>query len=603
MATTNPLPIQGLSYTFDASGGFSMQQTLPEILLLTEMYVQDALQIRMSVETFNKKISITKDRNNQQVLEGIYNTENDSFIADTVSINADEIVNVITTNNIISMGSLSTLYSDFNYTVLEYFGVPDGSSKVFSGEQNYNLNNGVFDASALIHILSGKTFNFTGSYVSDLSGVASVSNLTEYIKNACFRNPFSNRPPELYHTYKDGFIAGDLIYIKEGISITLSVDVEAEPYIPKINTGPTNLLNVNDLINYENNITNVKKQTTSSLVNITQVYTVPILIVLSNLVDLNYIQYGTEWKLASNDLIKNWLSCTLSANGQYQTAIEEFGGIYISSDFGLTWTNSYNIGTAMSNSISMSYNGRYQTASNGTHIFVSSDYGVTWDVKYNFGNSQIFVCISLNGKYQKVISMGDGIYSSSNYGISWTKYNQVDSDIYNSILSFPSAGVCMSYDGRYQSIASEQIYLSNDYGVTWDAAVTNINLTGDDRWFDDHNWYGIDMSSDGQMQVAIEIHGGIYISIDYGKIWKIVDLPIVTNLEWQAVSMSATGKYITTVAKNGSIYYSTDYGLSWERNTADILENREWICVAVSSNAYYQLAGIYGGGLYSSKIN
>ena len=598
--------IMGRSAVIEASGGFSIQQTFPEIPVATEFFVQNALQIRIGVDNLNQKLGITKDGANENVLEFNYDSSNNKYSSDIISINAAELLKLVQVDNIISMGSLSTLYSDFNYTVLEYFGAPYGFSSLFSGEEHYNINNGVFDASALVHIINGGSYNFAGSYVSDLSGIITIQNMTNVMKKVCNNNTFRNRPIEKERTFADGFIADDLIYATDGISITLSVDVEAEPYTPIYNVGPTNLTEVDNLyntLNYKDNLTLVEKKTTSSLINITQVYTVPILIIVSNQSDFQLQEFGAVWSdIITPDTILdniNWLSCAISASGKYQTAVEEYGDIYLSTDYGTTWTTTYNMDNAATNCISMSHSGRYQTASNGVNIIVSTDYGKTWTETQNVGNTQIFVCISLSGKYQLVISVGDTMYRSTDYGSTWIRYANENSDIFNSIMTFPSAGICMSYDGRYQTIVCENIYRSSDFGLNW--STTNIISDEAGAW-DDHNWFGVDMSSDGQYQFALEIIGEIYVSTNYGEHWEKVDIPIVTDITWQAISVSASGQYVTAVAKGGDIYFSTDYGVSWDKTNNPTLESRDWRCVSVSSNAQYQLAGVYGGSLYSCKI-
>jgi hypothetical protein len=597
--------IIGRSFVFDASGGFSIQQSFPEIPVATEFFVQNALQIRIGVDNLNNKLGITKDPDNENVLEFNHDVSNNKYSTDNISINAAELLSLVKTDNILSMGSLSTLYSDFNYTVLEYFGAPYGFSSLFSGEEHYNINNGVFDASALVHIINGGTFNFAGSYVSDLSGSITIQNLTEVMNNVCSRNPFNNRPVEKARTYADGFIENDLIYATDGISITLSVDIQAEPYTPIYNVGPANLARVDNsynTLNYTDSLTLVKKNTTASVLNITQVYTVPILIVVSNISDFQLQEFGSVWTDVQPDAnleYINWLSCAVSSSGKYQTAVEEFGDIYLSSDFGATWTTTYNMGNAATNCIAMSQSGEYQTASNGVNIIVSTDYGETWTETQNVGNSEIFVCISLSGRYQLVISVGDTMYRSTDFGSTWIRYENEDSEIFNSFMSFPSAGICMSYDGRYQTIVCENIYRSNDFGETW---ITTTITTDDDGAWDDHNWFGVSMSSDGHYQVAIEVIGEIYVSTNFGEHWSKVDVPLVTDIMWQAISISASGQYMTAIAKGGAIFYSTDYGVTWQKTNNSNLDNKDWRCVAVSSNAQYQIAGVYGGSLYSSKL-
>lgn len=603
MSSNNTDQVTGSKYALLADGGYSIQQTLPEIPISDDFYVQDALQIRVGADFLNQKLGITKDPANENVLEINYDTSNNKYTNDNITITATELVNMINTTNIISMGSLSTLYSDFNYTVLEYFGAPYGFSSLFSGEEFYNINNGIFDASALIHIINGNSFDFAGSYVSDLSGSVILENVTDLVNHASTNDSFQNRPQDKQFSFKDGFIENDLIYAQGGFSVKLTVDVESEPYISKFNVGPQYLNAIDasyNTLNYMDPLTLARKETTSTTLNITQIYTVPILFVVSNISDYNLDNFGVVFdEIVDQNLDDiNWLSCSISASGKFQVAVEEFGDIFSSSDYGATWSISANIGNASTNCISISFSGQYQTASNGNDIYVSSDYGARWNQTYSVGSSDIFVCICLTGKYQLVISSGDAVYRSENFGQSWIRYDNENSDMFNSIATFPSAGVTMSYDGKYQTIVSENIYRSNDYGFTWDT--TNIITDAYGAW-DDHNWYGVDMSSDGKYQVAIEIIGEVYVSSDYGAQWAKVDIPIVTDIMWQAISISANGQFLTGVAKNGSIYYSNDYGVSWNKNPNPDLDNKEWRCVSVSSNAQYQLAGVYGGGLYTSR--
>ena len=124
---------------------------------------------------------------------------------------------------------------------------------------------------------------------------------------------------------------------------------------------------------------------------------------------------------------------SVSASGKYQSAIEEYGDIYISNNFGTTWIPRKNIGTSLTNNIKISLTGQYQSAANGVEIYTSNNYGLTWSDPYYFGTSQIFVSMCLTGKYQAVISSGDTLYQSSDYGQTWRKNENINGDLYNSI--------------------------------------------------------------------------------------------------------------------------------------------------------------------------
>lgn len=574
----------GNNYVINSTGGFSIQQGLPRINLrnigsANQIDVTDALQIKYPVVRINNK---------------------SDPINDEVTITTEDILDYITPNRIISMGKLSTLYEDFNYTILEYFGDPSGFSTLFAEEQFYNINQGVFDRNALIQLFNKFEFDISGTQTTNLTGYFKVSYLSDSIRYASETNIFGNRPVENNTGPSDGFVSGDRIYIPNGISITLTVNIEQEPYAP-INVGPTNLLSIDHLINYTLSETNISKQTSSSLTNITQTYSVPILIVLTD-DDFNMIgEYAVTWTNSSNDTvnIQPWLSVSVSASGKYQSAIDENGDIYISNDFGDTWVTRENIGPSITNNIRISLTGKYISAANGLDIYTSSDYGRSWNKAYNFGTCQIFVSMCITGEYQAVISSGDGLYQSSDYGVSWTKNNNINGDLYNSILAFPTAGISMTFDGKRQIIVSEAIYLSTDYGNSW---ITTTIIDDNHSEFDDHNWVGCDMSSDGQYMAAIEVTGEIYTSSDFGNNWTKIENAIVRDLQWQDISISATGKFQTAIEKNGHIFMSIDYGVNWRTAPDHKLAEQVWQSVSVSSNGMYQSAVVYGGDIYTAKL-
>lgn len=604
----------GLAYVFDTSGGFSVNQSFSQIDLnayspIAQYDVTEALQIKFNVRTFNEKIGVIKQDNNGKSIEVLYfdisnellTYDVNGTIRDTVTVNSNDFLNGVKTNNIVSMGKMSTLYSDFNYAVMEYFGAPYGFSSVFSNASDFNINNGIFDASAFINLINGITFNgTTGSVITDLSGYFTINNLNEHLRFICGTNVFRNRPPTGNFGIPDGFMPGDLIYIPNGINIKLSVAIEKEPYSPPNNVGPTNLQSVDNIVNYSESQYNIRKATTSTLSDITQTYSVPILIILDSEDNFNFSNYGNNWTDIGTSLglnNKNWLSVAISSLGQYQSIVDDLGDIYISNNYGKIWLLSFNMGYSPTISISMSDTGEYQTASNGIQIFISSDYGKTWKNVYYLGSSNIYVSVSLCGQYQSVLSCGDTLYTSSDYGNTWIGLNENNnSDLYNSIGTFPSGAISMSFNGKYQTITCESIYVSNNHGETW----RNV-FEGQD--FFDRNWDGISISSDGKYQSAVDNGGFIYISEDHGNTWIQNENLNVLNKNWKAISISATGSFQTAIDNNGGIYVSNDTGKNWRNTTSDLgLQINNWQAVSVSANGQYQTAVVYGGSVYTSNL-
>jgi len=613
----------GRCYVLDSSGGFSVEQGFSEILLkanvpMSQYDVTDALQLTYSVRQFNNKIGIIKDEQNLHVLHSEFNPHTELLPINAINISTAEFLETVNASSVISMGALSTLYSDFNNTVLTYFGAPVGFSTLFAGANTYNINGGVFDPSALVHIINGNSFDVVGSYVTDLSGSFTVQDINKNLKFFSTSNIFGNRSstvtngnpndpdgcecePHVINTgIQNGFIAGDLIFIPGGLTITLTVNIEAETILPINNIGPTNLQHINNRINFQNTVRNVSKTTTATLTNITQTYSVPILLVLSDIDHFNFCYFGKNWIEVSSHKYGHsipWISISISANGQYQSAIDETGKIYISFDFGINWEIAYTIGEAISNGIAVSSTGQYQTASNGHKIYVSNDYGNTWNITSNIGSSNIFVAISLNGQYQTVVSCGDSVYTSSNFGLTWKRLSD-ESELYYSIEGFPTAGIAISYTGKIQVIVSENIYISNDFAQTW----TNVSPQ---NGLDDRNWEGIAISSDGRYMTAIDSGGDIYRSKNGGNIWEVVPNEynlVLIDKEWQAVSMSANGRYQAVLEKEGHVYISTNFGECWEMVMNPLVQTKNWQCLAISSNAQYMSIADYNGCIYVSQL-
>jgi len=597
-------PYLGYFYAFDGSGGFNVQQSFDPIILkssslMSQYDMTNVVQVKFSVRTINRKLGIIKDASNIHVVEAPYNPQNNRLAKDSVNICTCDFIDGINLSSVISVGFLQNLYTDFKNTVNSYFGDPNGFAILFANSETFDINNGgIFDANAFVQVINSSQFQMTGSYVSDLSGQVSVNYINDTLHYTVSNNFFQNRnytTEKHYYSNEDGYIAGDLIFIPKGFTITLSLDIQEETIIT--NTGPANLAAIDSSLNYTRGY--IQRSTTYTTTNIRQTTIVPILLILTDTMVQNYSNYGNSWTVSTNivsssNTVDNWIAISISNTGKYQTAITDNGDIYVSEDYGASRTRVFDIGSYQSNSISISFTGQYQTASNGHNIFVSSDYGSTWNQTFSNGTSNIFLSISLTGQYQTVLSTGDTVYLSRDYGNTWTSVNQT-SDLFYSIEAFPQAGVALSYNGLYQTIVSEYIYISNNYGTTW----TNVSIT---NGLTENNWIHVDISSDGKYQTALEIGGNVWISKNYGVTWTMIQDSLFIGQNWVSVSMSATGQYQTIVEDNGEIYCSNDYASSWYIVSDPLMRNKDFRSVSVSSDALYQCICEYGGEIYMSHL-
>jgi len=288
----------GVYYTIFATGGFSMEQGFATIKLasqnpINQFDVTQALQVKLDVRAFNRKLGLVKDYNNHYIIDSSFNYMTNRFPIDTITISASEFVNSMTSDKVISLGTYTTVYSDFMNYVNTYFGYAGGFSSLFASVSQFDINAGVFDASGFINIINGKSTDASGAYINNLTGAINIYNINNLITYAVDGNVFANRDPVNGMTasdpnnpsnygLKDGFMAGDLIFIPTGTTITLKLSIESENYNPTNNIGPAN---VNQVSNYTQKYGSsyYTESTSATLTNINRVLTAPLLIKLDNL--------------------------------------------------------------------------------------------------------------------------------------------------------------------------------------------------------------------------------------------------------------------------------------------------------------------------------
>lgn len=267
---------EGFYYAFYGSGGFTMDQCFNTIKLqqqnpLLRYDVTKAVQVRFNVRTFNEKIGLIKQSNNVDIISSDFNSVTDKFPQNSITINASEFLAGMSAAQVLSVGAYETMYSDYIQFVNTYFGYAGGFSSLFADASEFDINGGVFDASAFMNIITPYTTE-GGENVKPLEGSITISDINNLLKFAIDGNVFKNRTPQVldatdasasdpgydasgfsyaHSLYKtnfgmaDGFIHGDLIFIPAGTTVKLHVVIDSENYNPLNNLGPSN---VTDLI-------------------------------------------------------------------------------------------------------------------------------------------------------------------------------------------------------------------------------------------------------------------------------------------------------------------------------------------------------------------
>jgi hypothetical protein len=293
----------GEFYAFIATGGFTIEQGFATVKLLqqnplSKYDMTNALQVKYDVALFNKKLGIVKDATNKTVIDSSFVFTLDRFPNDIITITADEFVQNMTTQQVISVGTYYSLYSDYVDYVSKYFGYSGGYASLFSQSSEFDINAGVFDASAFVNIITGKSPDPSGNYVNNLTGSISIYNINNLLRFAIDSNAFGNRDPVAgtdasdptnpsNYGLADGFAAGDVILVPNGTTITLKLLVDPELYGPINNIGPSNVSNLTQQSNFiqKYGANNYTETSSASYTNITRVLTAPLMIKLVDFVD------------------------------------------------------------------------------------------------------------------------------------------------------------------------------------------------------------------------------------------------------------------------------------------------------------------------------
>jgi len=265
----------GLIYVIAGTGGYSSEEGAANITMIptnqiNQYDVTNSVQVKFSRTTFNNKL-------------GAFDLSNNRFVNDTISISAHEFVTWIPDASfVISVGRLKTMYNDFMMYVDEYFSYANGFSTIFNISSATSLNSGVFNPDAFITLINGRSLDASGTYIYDLSGTINISSINNILKYVVYSNTFNNReegdPDFIFRTYK--FVAGDIIYIPSGLTITLNLNINAT----NIELTYLGDIKIDELkLKYDYVDGSFSRNTTTTIDKITQVIKAPLLLKITEI--------------------------------------------------------------------------------------------------------------------------------------------------------------------------------------------------------------------------------------------------------------------------------------------------------------------------------
>lgn len=318
----------------------------------------------------------------------------------------------------------------------------------------------------------------------------------------------------------------------------------------------------------------------------------------------------TGWELNTGSPINSYRSVSMSKNGQFIVAV----------------------GNSGSGSIAFSDNNPTQGVYTGL-VYISNNYGNTWSVTKISGRSPGYqhevkynsVAIDKNtGKY---ILLSRGVYPGTYLGSrnpfttgSWGAV-ALNYKIYlstNSGSFFQPTGfdgnwndVAISYDGRVMAavgrnlnytnpIVNGSFQISTNTGVSWTNVAPLLSALYPGGLFTGNiDLVSVTMSSGGNRIYALSSGGNVFSGDNFGSNWSVV-YNGSSNTFYKEISTDISGKYITAIG-SGIVIQSSDYGTSWSsiNNLSDSISR--YSSVSMSSSGNYQLILNSEGSCFKSN--
>lgn len=277
--------------------------------------------------------------------------------------------------------------------------------------------------------------------------------------------------------------------------------------------------------------------------------------------------------------VAHWQAIACSSTGQYVVAAAN-SGLYTSSDFGESWaiTDDTQSGFYEWRTITSSENGQYWAAAiDFGQVYTSNNYGVTWSAASLVSKSWQSVASSTSGQYLAAVyndhvSSGS-VYTSSDFGVTWSESSAHEVHWrWNSITS--------SSTGQFLAAVAwdKGVFISNDYGASWNLTSSNGGVT-----------WAVAGSSSGQFLAAASDGEGLYTSNDYGTSWQWIS---TSGVKLKSLVASESGQYLLGVDVDNGVHTSSDYGVTWLSYALPYGDEGFTTKVALSRDGHYAYATV-----------
>ncbi len=284
---------------------------------------------------------------------------------------------------------------------------------------------------------------------------------------------------------------------------------------------------------------------------------------------------GITWTAINNGLPNKYIGA-LAVSGSYLFAGTRGQGVYFSSDNGENWT-AVNSGLTNTDITALLVSGTNLFAGTaGGGVFLSTDYGSTWDSVSSGITNLSITCLATNGSEIYAGTGGSGVFRSTNNGASWNAANTgISSNYINSLVLTGSYVIAATY--------GDGVYRSSDSGTSW--AHANSGITNMDVFA---------LALLGSDLYAATKDGGIFHSSSNGSSWMSVNTGLTSNTV-RALGINGTTLFAGT---STGIFHSTNYGFSWTEGNSGLTNK---VVSSLYSDGTSLFAGTMGGMFVSEN--
>lgn len=314
--------------------------------------------------------------------------------------------------------------------------------------------------------------------------------------------------------------------------------------------------------------------------------------------------YGATFTPVTSTGMATWVSIATSSTGQYWVAtyLEYLTGVYVSHDYGVTWFgyNSTEFAFYQFRSVDVDSTGQYMFAiAQGVPMFQSNDYGTTWTLSpTGTENAASWVSVSCDSTAENI---NVAVYYEGMYFYD-PNYTSPSPTIYSTPTVSPTVesfwkpattdttesiyldGTVVSESGQYSAAYGPNygIYISSNYGYSF---VKSSAMTS-------NSWKGLVIGgSNPAMMIALDQNQGLYFSMNYGANWmQSYNLPVIYGSYYTAIAADSSLTYVfVTQSYDGNLLLSTDGAQSF--TAANIQSNGQpvygFAAVVCSQNGQY----------------